>query len=150
MYLQAHRYVHHYYAIYGSRMATGSLWLSMFPAVTIHRNVPRAMHARMLPVECFIGYTVAFPRTVHVCPVERWGVPSGMLSCSQYVPAIPTFETCIHTCWVLWTISTYMDSKGDGIWLSSGCWFINVIGIVNVSRVLLGSICLLKGKLLEN
>ena len=66
-----------YHAIYDSQMATGCLWLAMCSARTIPRNVPTAMHARVFQVERSIGNTVAFPRTVHVCPEERWG-------CSQW------------------------------------------------------------------
>ena len=71
-------------------MATGCLWHSLFPVRTIPGNIPRAC---VFSVEHFIGNTVAFPRTIQVCPEEHWGVPSGMLSCSQRnVPAVPTFE----------------------------------------------------------
>ena len=83
-------HAHRYHAIYGSRMATGCLWLSMF---TIPRNVSRAKHACVFLVERSIGKMVAFPQTVDVRPEERWGVPSGMLLCSQQnVPVVLIFE----------------------------------------------------------
>ena len=56
----------------------------------VHIGVKPASHpalsvpnARVLPVECSIGNTVAFSQIIYIFPEECWGIPRGMLAYSQ-------------------------------------------------------------------
>ena len=88
-------HAHRHHAIYDSRMATGCLWLSVCPARTIRRNIPKAMHACVIRVKRSIGNTVAFLRTVHVCQLPR-----GMLGCSQWNALVFRLLRCSLMQWV--------------------------------------------------